>query len=237
MEPNESAEEIQEYLLEHQNEFLPQIIQFDELLHRYESAIKEVSTKLEILKSDLKLHNKRDCVSSIQSRIKSPVSILNKLKRKGIPLNMDSIKNELNDVAGIRVVCSFIDDIYMLAEKLGSQDDIVVVAVKDYIKNPKPNGYRSFHMIVEVPVFFSEAKENVRVEIQIRTVAMDFWASLEHDIKYKKEIAGCSGIVEELKGCADIIAETDRHMMELRDKIKTLPHDNPSPEETEERRK
>lgn len=225
MEFNEHTEEIQEYLLKHQNELLPQIIQFDELIHRYESAIKEVSTKLEILKSDLRLHNKRDCVSTIQTRIKSPVSILNKLYRKGIPLNLDSIKNELNDVAGIRVICSFIDDIYTLAEKLGSQDDIVVVAVKDYIKNPKPNGYRSFHMIVEVPVFFSEAKENVRVEIQIRTVAMDFWASLEHDMKYKKNIHCCADISLELKECADIIADTDRRMLELRDKISTLPKD------------
>lgn len=222
MESNEVTEEIQEYLLKHQNELLPQIIQFDELIHRYESAIKEVSTKLEILKNDLRFRTKRDCISTIQTRIKSPVSILHKLNRKGIPLNLDSIKNELNDVAGIRVICSFIDDIYLLADKLGNQDDIAVLSVKDYIKNPKPNGYRSYHMIVEVPVFFSEAKENVRVEIQIRTVAMDFWASLEHDIKYKKDISGCADIGLELKECADVIADTDRRMMELRDRISTL---------------
>ena len=123
-----------------------------------------------------------------------PVSILSKLKRKNVPIGIDSIRTELNDVAGICVSCSFIDDIYLLAEKLRKQDDIVVVSVKYYIKHPKPNGYLSYHMIVEVPVLFSDTKEYVRVELQIRTVAMDFWATLEHDIKYKKrcsELWGC----------------------------------------------
>lgn len=226
MVSNESTTEIQEYLLKQQNELLPHIIQFNELMNRYESAIKEVSTKLEILKNDFHLRNKRDCITMIQTRIKSPVSILNKLNRKGVPISIDSIRSELNDIAGIRVICSFIDDIYLLAEKLSKQDDIVVVAIKDYIKNPKPNGYRSYHMVIEVPVFFADAKENVRVEIQIRTVAMDFWASLEHDIKYKKNIVNCSDIGAELKDCADIIADTDRRMMELRDKINTLSLEN-----------
>ena len=219
---NPSAE-LQGCLIAHQDELLNHIIQFNELMNRYESAIKEVYTKLEILKNDFRIRYKRDCVSTIQSRIKTPVSILNKLNRKQVPLTLDSIRSELNDVAGIRVICSFIDDIYMLADKLGSQDDIVVIAIKDYIKNPKPNGYRSYHMIVEVPVFFSDAKENVRVEIQIRTVAMDFWASLEHDIKYKKDYDDCESIVQELKECADTIAQTDQRMMELRDKILQQP--------------
>ena len=138
------------------------------------------------------------------------------MKQYRLELN---IRTELNDVAGIRVICSFIDDIYILAEKLGRQDDLKVLEIKDYIKNPKKNGYRSYHMIVEVPVFFSESKEFVRVEIQIRTVAMDFWASLEHDIKYKKNVMNCEDIVQGLKECADTISETDRRMMELRDKI------------------
>ena len=222
MESNEDSMEIQKYLLNHQDELLHHIIQFEELMNRYESAIKEVNTKLEILKNDFRIRNKRDCISTIQTRLKTPVSILNKLKRRGIPISLDSIRNELNDVAGIRVICSFIDDIYMLSEKLSSQDDLVVVEIKDYIKNPKPNGYRSYHMVVEVPVFFADAKENIRVEIQIRTVAMDFWASLEHDIKYKNEACSCPEISMELKECADIIADTDRRMMELRDKIKAL---------------
>lgn len=219
MDVNTPSSELQGCLLEHQDELLIQIIQFNDLMNRYESAIKEVYTKLEILKNDFHLHNNRDCITMIQTRIKTPVSILNKLKRKKVPISIDSIRTELNDVAGIRVICSFIDDIYLLAEKLGSQDDIIVVSTKDYIKNPKPNGYRSYHMIVEVPVFFSETKEYVRVELQIRTVAMDFWASLEHDMKYKKDIKNCGSIVAELKACADTIADTDRRMMELRDQI------------------
>ena len=219
MEVNELSEELQKYLLEHQNELLTHIIQFDDLMNRYESAIKEVYTKLEILKKDLRIHTGRNCITTIQTRIKSPARILNKLNRKGIPPKLESIRNELNDVAGIRVICSFIDDIYMLADKLSRQDDLTVILAKDYIQTPKPNGYRSYHMIVEVPVFFSDAKEYVRVEIQIRTVAMDFWASLEHDIKYKKEVCGCEDILRELKDCADTIASTDQRMMELRDKI------------------
>ncbi len=219
MKPSEPSPELQDFFYENKEELLTNIIQFNELMNRYESAIKEVYTKLEILKNDLKIHNRRDCITSIQSRLKSPVSILKKLSRKGLELSLDSIRNNLNDVAGIRVICSYIDDIYMLAGKLGSQDDIEVITIKDYIKNPKPNGYRSYHMIVEVPVFFSDAKEKVRVEIQIRTVAMDFWASLEHDIKYKKDDVSCEELVEQLKHCADTIDETDRRMMELRDKI------------------
>ena len=222
MEPNENTSEIQEFLMNHQDELLPHIIQFQELMNRYESAIKEVNTKLEILKNDFRIRSKRDCICTIQTRLKTPVSILKKLNRRGIPISLDSIRNELNDVAGIRVICSFIDDIYMLSEKLSSQDDIVVVEIKDYIRNPKPNGYRSYHMVVEVPVFFADTKENIRVEIQIRTVAMDFWASLEHDIKYKNEVCDCPEIGQELKECADIIADTDRRMMALRDKISAL---------------
>ena len=219
MEFNKPSAELQGCLQEHQEELLMQMIQFYDLMNRYESAIKEVYTKLEILKNDFRIHLNRDCITTIQTRIKTPVSILNKLKRKNVPICMDSIRTELNDVAGIRVICSFIDDIYMLADNLAKQDDIVVVSIKDFIKDPKPNGYRSYHMIVEVPVFFSEAKEYVRVEIQIRTVAMDFWASLEHDMKYKKEVKDCDRIVAELKACADTIADTDCRMMQLRDQI------------------
>ena len=219
METHVPSAELQGCLLEHQDELLIHIIQFNDLMNRYESAIKEVYTKLEILKNDFHLHNNRDCISVIQTRIKTPVSILNKLKRKNAPITIEAIRTELNDVAGIRVICSFIDDIYLLAEKLGKQDDINIVSFKDYIKHPKQNGYRSYHMIVEVPVFFSDAKELVRVELQIRTVAMDFWASLEHDIKYKKDIKNSDSIVSQLKDCADTIADTDRRMMELRDLI------------------
>ena len=212
-------EEVQYYLQKHKNELLSQIILFNELMNRYDSAIKEVTTKLEILKNDFQIHNNRDCITAIQARIKTPVSILKKINKKGLPPNLDSIRHALNDVAGIRVICSYIDDIYMLADKLSAQDDIRILQIKDYIKHPKSNGYRSYHIIMEVPVFFSESKELIRVEIQIRTVAMDFWASLEHDMKYKKDILSCEDIIKGLKECADTIHQTDLRMMELRNQL------------------
>ena len=219
MEFNEQPRELEHYLVGHQKEMLSFIIQFNEQMSRYEAAIKEVCTKLEILKDDFRIHKHRDCISTIQSRIKSPESILDKLARKGCPIDFATMGSNLDDIAGIRVICKFIDDIYVLAEKISSQDDLVVVEVIDYIKHPKPNGYRSYHMVVEVPVFFATAKEYVRVEIQLRTVAMDFWASLEHDIRYKKDSCECEDIVEDLKVCADTVAVADVHMMELRDKV------------------
>ena len=215
----ESSSELQSYLLDHQDDLVTHIIQFNELMSRYQAAIKEVSTKLEILKSDFQIRNHRSSIENIQSRIKKPVSILKKLQRKGIEVNLDTIRSELNDVAGIRVICPFIDDIYMVAQKLAQQDDIYVITVKDYIKNPKSSGYRSYHMIIEVPVFFMDAKELMRVEVQLRTVAMDFWASLEHQIKYKKECTHDKELVRDLKLCADTIAETDLRMLELRERM------------------
>lgn len=215
----DSSSELQSYLLDHQDDLVTHIIQFNELMNRYQAAIKEVSTKLEILKSDFQIRNHRSSIENIQSRIKKPVSILKKLQRKGIEVNLDTIRSELNDVAGIRVICPFIDDIYMVAQKLAQQDDIHVITVKDYIKNPKSSGYRSYHMIIEVPVFFMDAKELMRVEVQLRTVAMDFWASLEHQIKYKKECTHDKELVRDLKLCADTIAETDLRMLELRERM------------------
>lgn len=215
----DSSSELQSYLLNHQDDLVTHIIQFNELMNRYQAAIKEVSTKLEILKSDFQIRNHRSSIENIQSRIKKPVSILKKLQRKGIEVNLDTIRSELNDVAGIRVICPFIDDIYMVAQKLAQQDDIHVITVKDYIKNPKSSGYRSYHMIIEVPVFFMDAKELMRVEVQLRTVAMDFWASLEHQIKYKKECTHDKELVRDLKLCADTIAETDLRMLELRERM------------------
>ena len=129
------------------------------------------------------------------------------------------MKSFQDDIAGVRVICSFVDDIYDIATMLVRQDDVKVLAIKDYIKNPKPNGYRSYHMIIEIPVFFSDKKQSVRVEVQIRTIAMDFWASVEHKIKYKKEIDGADEIINELKECADIISSTDAKLMDIRKKI------------------
>ncbi|MDO4395702.1 MAG: GTP pyrophosphokinase family protein, partial [Clostridia bacterium] len=148
--------------------------------------------------------------------------ILEKLKRQGFPLTLESIEENLTDVAGIRIICSFMDDIYKVAKMLQQQDDITVLLVKDYIAKPKPNGYRSYHMIVEVPVFFSNEKKSMKVEVQIRTIAMDFWANLEHRMRYKKDIEAADEIIDELKECADNIAATDTKMMIIREKIRAI---------------
>ncbi len=199
-----------------------QFLKFQELMMRYESAIREIRTKFEVLNAELSLRKSRNPIESIQSRVKKPFSIAEKLHKLNQPLTMPSIIENLNDVAGVRVICSFIDDIYNVANMLASQDDITVVTVKDYIRKPKPNGYRSYHMIVEVPVFFSSGKCMTRVEIQLRTVAMDFWASLEHQMKYKKENADRPEIASELKSCAETIAATDARMMGIRKRIEQL---------------
>ena len=195
------------------------LAELDDLLMRYEAAIREVRTKLEILNDELSLKGYQNPIISIHSRRKKTVNIIEKLRRQGDPLSLESIQENLNDVAGIRVICSFIDDIYDVANMLVSQDDVTLIRVKDYIQNPKENGYRSYHMIIEVPIFFSNEKRPIRVEVQIRTVAMDFWASLEHRMKYKQDIENADEIIELLKECADTIADTDAKMMEIRDKI------------------
>lgn len=207
-------------LAENPGETLQNLENFDLLMMRYDSAIREVRTKLEILNDELAVTREDSPISSIISRRKKASSIMEKLQRQNNEISLESIEKNLNDVAGIRVICSFVDDIYQVAKMLVQQDDITLIEVKDYIKNPKPNGYRSFHMIVEVPVFFSNEKRPIRVEIQIRTVAMDFWASLEHQMKYKKNIDNADEIMKELKECADTIAETDMKMLKIRESIK-----------------
>ena len=186
---------------------------------KYNSAIREVKTKLEILNDELSFKGEENPIESIQSRIKRPVSIAQKLRKMGKPITVESVFENLNDVAGIRVICPFIEDIYQVAEMLMAQDDIKVLAIKDYIQSPKPNGYRSYHIILEVPVFFSRYKQPMRVEVQIRTVAMDFWASLEHQLKYKNDSVDTAQIAQELKECADVIAQTDVKMQQLRHRI------------------
>lgn len=198
---------------------LNQAYQFQEAMMMYTCAIREVKTKLEVLNDDLSVRNQRNPIEMIKSRVKKPISIVEKLKRRGMEVSLDSMINQLDDVAGIRVICSFLDDIYEVADMLIRQDDVTVIAVKDYIKKPKPNGYRSYHMIIEVPVFFSDQKKPMRVEVQIRTIAMDFWASLDHQLKYKKEISNSLEISQELKKCADDISNTDQTMLRIRRKI------------------
>lgn len=189
-------------------------------------AIKEIQTKLEILNDELALKTKRNPIESVNSRVKQPQSIVEKLERKGFPLTVESVWENLNDVAGVRVICSFIEDIYDVADMFMRQDDIEVIEVKDYIKNPKPNGYRSLHLIVSVPIFLSDKTLPMRVEVQIRTIAMDFWASLEHQVKYKRGVPDAESISAELKECADVICSTDARMQEIYHKIKKMKENN-----------
>lgn len=188
----------------------------------YKSAIREISTKLEILNDEFQAKNKRNPIEHMKSRIKKPKSIMEKLARKGLDISFKSAKDNLNDIAGIRVVCSFIDDIYLVAKLLKSQDDITLVEEKDYIKNPKPNGYRSLHLVLEIPVFFSDYTEMARIEIQIRTIAMDFWASLEHKLYYKVSDKASLEITKDLKRCADIINATDIEMQNIQKVVESI---------------
>ncbi|MBE7022948.1 MAG: GTP pyrophosphokinase family protein [Ruminococcaceae bacterium] len=196
--------------------------QFEELMMIYQCAIQEVTTKLEILSHEMSVRQQRNPIESIKYRIKKPKSIAEKLIRNGKDVSLESVSENLNDVAGVRVICSFIEDIYTVANMLTQQDDIVLLAVKDYIKNPKPNGYRSYHMIIEIPVFFSDKKQYIKVEVQIRTIAMDFWASLEHHVKYKKDIPDPEGIAARLQKCAEVISATDEEMQNIAKHIEML---------------
>lgn len=194
---------------------------YTELMMRYNCAMLEIKTKLDVLNNQLSLESDSNPFESISCRLKSPKSIIEKLRRKGYPLTVESIEENLNDVAGIRVICSFPDDIYNIARMLCSQDDVRVIEEKDYIKNPKPNGYRSLHLILEIPIFLHNEKKYMRVEVQFRTIAMDFWASLEHKVRYKKEIAqkNDTEIERELKECAEEISKLDIRMQDIRRKI------------------
>lgn len=199
--------------------FIDQETEFRQMMMMYSCAIKEVKTKLQVLNDELSIKRQRNPIEFIKTRVKQPDSIASKLRRKGYPVTVQSVFENLSDVAGVRVICAFIDDIYKVADMLTAQDDIELIKRKDYIKNPKMNGYRSLHLIIEVPVFFSDHKEQIRVEVQIRTIAMDFWASLEHQLKYKKDIDDAESIMYELRACADVINRTDYHMQSLRDRI------------------
>ena len=205
-----------------QTYFVNQAFEFQELMMMYSCAIREMRTKLEVLNDELSVHHQRNPIEFITSRVKKPLSIVEKLHRYGVPVSVESVEKNLNDVAGVRVICSFIDDIYTVADMLLRQDDITLIKKKDYIEHPKDNGYRSLHLIIEIPVFFSNQKKNMRVEVQIRTIAMDFWASVDHQLKYKQDIEDVENTDElsaELKECADIIAQTDARMQAIKNKI------------------
>ncbi|MBR0163544.1 MAG: GTP pyrophosphokinase family protein [Lachnospiraceae bacterium] len=192
---------------------------FRMLMMKYECAIAEVRTKLENLNRDMSLKYQRNPFESIKSRLKTPTSIYDKMKRRGLEVSYDSIAENLTDIAGVRVICSFVDDIYMLADCLAAQDDVTVLQKKDYLAEPKDNGYRSLHLIIKVPVFLADETESMTVEVQFRTIAMDFWASLEHKMKYKRDIRNPETVSEEMRFAADLINQLDHRMTQIREKI------------------
>lgn len=189
------------------------------LMSYYKCAMMEVETKFNVLNEEYSLEYDRNPISSIKTRLKSPMSIQEKIKRKDIPLTLAAIEENLNDVAGVRVVCALPEDVYVLSEALLKQDDINLIQVKDYIKNPKDNGYRSYHMIVSTPIYLANEKREMKVEIQLRTIAMDFWATLEHQLRYKKDVEFTEEMAEELYRCANISADLDIRMQKLRNKV------------------
>lgn len=198
-----------------------QFEEYKKLMCYYRCAIMEIETKFNVLNAQFSLEKERNHIETIKTRLKSAESILEKLERKGYPISVSSIEQNLNDVAGVCVICPFIQDIYILYQCFSAQDDIRILEIKDYIKNPKPNGYRSLHMIVEVPIFLQNEKRHMRVEVQLRTIAMDFWASLEHRLRYKKNLNEelAAMLSEELKQCAEESAGLDLRMGIVKESI------------------
>lgn len=183
--------------------------------HIYLSATREIVTKLENLNDEFKYSRHHNPIHHVTARVKTPKRIMEKLARKGFELTLASARQNINDIAGVRVICSYVDDLYLVADLLTSQSDIELVRKIDYIRNPKPNGYRSLHLIISVPVFLSTGPESVKVEIQLRTIAMDFWASLEHELAYRLIETQGEEMRRELKDCADVISATDVRMQKL----------------------
>lgn len=222
---NKSVEDIKKKLTDDFFERSKPIMEkYSKLMAYYRCAMMEIETKFNVLNEEFSLQYDRNPISGMKSRLKSAVSIKKKLESRNLPITVESIESNLNDVAGIRVICSFPEDVYMLADALTKQDDIVLVQKKDYIKNPKPNGYRSLHLIVSVPIFLAHEKRAMKVEIQLRTIAMDFWASLEHQLRYKKDVVFTEQMAEELFNCAELSAELDMRM----DALRTIVHEGNS---------
>lgn len=194
-------------------------IPYKQLMSYYQCAIMEVVTKFKVLDEEMSLEYDRNPIESIKSRLKSPESLIEKMNRKKLPLTVDAIEDNINDVAGVRVICSFQSDIYMLAEALLKQDDITLIEKKDYIQSPKDNGYRSLHLIVQIPIFLHDQKKFMNVEVQLRTISMDWWASLEHKICYKKDIEKYPEMGTDLRACADIAACLDEKMESIQKRV------------------
>ena len=196
-----------------------QIDQWKSIMFLYDSALKEINTKIEILNNEFVQINDYNPIEHVKSRLKTPESIVKKLKRNGYDVTIENMVEKLSDIAGIRIICSFRTDIYLLADMISRQRDVTVLYVKDYIKTPKSNGYRSYHMVVTVPIYLNGEMVETQLEIQIRTVAMDFWASLEHKIYYKFEGDGPENLQQELKACADMVDMLDAKMYSLNERI------------------
>jgi len=208
-----------EFRLDQLADFRHKITKF---MMTYKFALQEMETKIEILKEEFHLLHDYNPIEHTKSRLKSPESIMKKLYRKNYDLSLAGIRSNIRDIAGLRITCSFISDIYRVSEMLSNHDDLRIIEVKDYIKNPKPNGYRSLHLLIEVPVFMSDHQERVCVEVQIRTIAMDFWASLEHKIFYKFDRDVPEQLLEELKIAADTATALDHRMERLHNEINEI---------------
>ncbi len=205
----------QEILLPRARDYLDIERQYHQIMFLYEAGINQLESRINILKKEFQFSNDRNPIENIESRIKSKESILLKLKRKGLPMTVSALTNNIRDIAGIRVICPFIEDVYNVARMLIKQKDVELIEAKDYILKPKENGYRSLHLIVTVEVQFSNQAKKIPVEIQIRTIAMNFWASTEHQLRYKKDREFTDEVQKELKECADIMAEADRIMQNI----------------------
>ena len=192
---------------------------YKRLMAYYRCAMMEVETKFNVLNEEFSLRYDRNPINGIKSRLKRLDSIQEKLNRKQLPFDLQTIETHIHDVAGVRVVCAFVEDVYLLAEALLKQDDVILIEKKDYIANPKPNGYRSLHLIVTVPIFLEHEKRVMQVEIQLRTIAMDFWASLEHQLRYKKDFVFTEEMAQELRDCAQLSAQVDLRMDSLRERL------------------
>lgn len=193
-------------------------------MQRYNAGIKEIKTKLEILDTEFSTRYEYNPIHHVESRLKSPRSILEKLQRRNLPVSLNAIRKNIFDVAGVRVICNYIDDVYRVADLLIGQNDIKLVSRRDYIKEPKENGYRSLHLVVEVPIYLAKGPYNVTVEVQIRTIAMDFWASLEHKLRYKNDLEVSEELRRRLQICAEAIAEVDVEMQEINQELRSAPN-------------
>ncbi|MDO4814628.1 MAG: GTP pyrophosphokinase family protein [Gemella sp.] len=199
------------------------VLEYKEMMLAYDCAIREIRTKFDILNSEFKIRHKRNPIASVSTRLKSNSSLMEKINRRGLSADVDTIEEYIEDIAGVRIICNYIDDIYKIVDAFTSQSDVELLKKKDYIAHPKENGYRSLHLIVRIPVFFAEEVKKVKVEVQIRTIAMDFWASLEHQMKYKKSnLTSSVELSEQLKECAEQIAKTDKQMQAIRQSIESI---------------